>query len=209
MTGRRNAWMVVVSLLGCMSAHAQSPDAMGRARTHFEAGRALYNLNNYTDAIREFSAGYQLVRKPQFLLNLGQCYRKLDDLDHAREMYKKYLTETPAGDAEREQVQQLLAEIEKLIRDRPAQPPPVIAPPPMAARAPPPPPTGESATTAVLAAKPGPPPLPQKSFVARNWWIFPVGAAVVTGVAVGLYFGLKPADCPSYATLGCVTVGNR
>jgi hypothetical protein len=48
------------------------------------------------------------------------------------------------------------------------------------------------------------PPARKKPFVARHWWIFPVGAVVVAGVAVGLYFGLKPADCS--ATLGCIPV---
>jgi hypothetical protein len=40
----------------------------------------------------------------------------------------------------------------------------------------------------------------------RHWWIIPVSAVVVAGVAVGLYFGLRPADCPTSASLGCIDV---
>src|SRR4051794_39314445 len=93
---------MLMLLLSCGWARAQSDDALARARSHFEAGRALYNLQQYTDAIREFSAGYQLVNKPQFLVNLAQCYDRLasgtsdlagrrDALEHARDLYNKYL----------------------------------------------------------------------------------------------------------------------
>src|SRR5262249_19982450 len=82
-------------------AQAERGDPMARARTHCEAGRALYNLQNYSDAIREFTAAYELVAKPELLLNLGQCYRKLDKLEQAREMYSQYLSATTASDSER------------------------------------------------------------------------------------------------------------
>src|SRR3954467_11063977 len=93
---------LVVMVLACAGhAQAQTDDPVASARTHFEAGRALYQLGNYNDALREFAAGYELAPRPQFLLNLGQCYRELDDLQHAREMYQRYLHDAPPTDAER------------------------------------------------------------------------------------------------------------
>src|SRR5438477_2623625 len=86
-------------------AHAQQDAAFARAKTHFEAGRALYNLGNYYDAVREFAAGYELAPKPQFLINLGQCYRRLENFEKAREMYQKYLTDVPGESPERAQVE--------------------------------------------------------------------------------------------------------
>ncbi|HZS40962.1 MAG TPA: tetratricopeptide repeat protein [Polyangia bacterium] len=204
MSGRRNAWAVVVSLAVCTIAHAQAPSAddLARARTHFEAGRALYNLGNYSDALREFSAGHHLVPKPQFLINLGQCYRKLNDLENARKMYAQYLEQTPASDPERAQVQSLLSEVERELRERPRAAAPVIVP--ADARAP------SGGAPSVNAGAPSgvvlvtQPPPRRKPFVARHWWIFPVGAVALAGLAVGLYFGLKPADCT--ASLGCIPV---
>lgn len=184
-------------------AHAAGDDAVSRARTHFEAGRALYNLGNYQDAIREFSAGYQLAPRPQFLLNLGQAYRKLGQLEKARDLYKRFLTDAPPDDPDRGQVQQILIDLEgELAR----QPPPALTPIPEL-----------RSTPAALAATPTPPapaatltvhaePPPRKSFLRRNWWIFPVGAVVLAGAAVGIYFAVRPSnqlDC-SGATLGCV-----
>jgi tetratricopeptide (TPR) repeat protein len=191
---------VAVAVLFCAAAaQAQSEDAIGRARTHFEAGRALYQLGNFNEALREFAAGYQLVPKPQFLLNLGQCYRKLDDLAQAREMYQRYLHDAPATDPERQQAQQILAEIDQQIADQRAAsaPPP---PPPPVASAPPPTSAEPSAATALTASAPP----AKKSWIKRNWWILPVGAVVVgVGVGLGVYYGTRTADPCSGANLAC------
>jgi tetratricopeptide (TPR) repeat protein len=178
-------------------ARAQQPeDPVARARTHFEAGRALYTLGNYEEARREFAAGYQLAPRPQFLLNLGQCYRKLDDLQHAREMYQRYLHDAPATDPERPQAEQILAEIDTQIADRQAAlraaPPPASPPPAPAVSAP--------AANALTATAPP----PKKSWARRNWWVFPVAAVVVgVGVGLGVYYGTRAPDPCSSANLSC------
>ncbi len=207
---RRSLLVLLVSLacgggafLASRPAQAQNEDARERARSHFEAGRALYNLKNYSDAIREFSAGYQLSQLPLFLVNLGQSYRRIGEgssnpdaqraaFTQARAMYKKFLDDTPPGRSERDQVQQILVEIDGLIA---ALPPPSIAPPVTNTA---PEPSPEPAALVVAAP-------PRKSFIRRNWWIFPVAAVVVAGVAVGVYFGTRPSgvDCSS-ASLGCL-----
>lgn len=200
---------------------AQSGDAVARARTHFQAGRALYDLGNYTDAIREFSAGYQLVPKPQFLINLGQSYRKLGDLERARDMYKRFLTDAPPDDPDRGQAKVVLADVERQIA---LQPPKAI---PETKSPPPPPAPGQTpsptTTTAPATATPQPTTAPtsvamttptatdqsqKKSFARRHWWIFPVTAVVLAGAAVGIYFGVRPAPqvgCGD-ASLGCIDV---
>ena len=187
---------VAVAMLVCAgAAQAQNDDQTARARTHFEAGRALYQLGNFTEALREFAAGYQLVPKPQFLLNLGQCYRKLDDLQKAREMYQRYLHDAPATDPERPQAQQILAEIDQQIADRqaPPTPPPVVASPSTSAPQP-------AAATLTATAPP-----PRKSWIKRNWWIIPVGAVVVgAAVGTGVYFGTRSASTCSAKDLLCV-----
>lgn len=189
--------MLLALALLAGAARGESADALSRARTHFEAGRALYNLGNYTDAVREFSAGYQLVPKPQFLINLGQSFRKLEDLPHARDMYKKFLLEAAPNDPDREQVRQILADIERQIAARPVTPPPPEKPvEPPASVAPQP----------VVVAQPLPTEGRRKPFIARHWWIIPVAAVAAAGLGVGIYFAVKPegqVDCAA-ATLGCI-----
>jgi hypothetical protein len=187
--------VLVLAVLACAArAQAQQEDPVARARTHFEAGRALYQLGNYNEALREFAAGYQLAPRPQFLLNLGQCYRKLDDLANARGMYQRYLKDAPPSDPERPQAEQILAEIEKQIADREAAsaPPPVAAAPPSTA-------TSAPAATTLTTSPP-----PKKAWIKRNWWVIPVGAVVVgVAVGVGVYYGTRAPDPCAGANLTC------
>ena len=192
MASARHIGLIAVALACAAAAHAQPDDDVARARTHFEAARALYQLGNYNEALREFAAGYQLAPRPQFLLNLGQCYRKLDDLQNARAMYQRYLHDAPSTDPERPQAQQILAEIDRQIADRQAAAPPPTAPP-----------TAQSepaaATTTLTATAP-----PRKSWIKRNWWIIPVGVVVVgAGVGLGVYYGTRAPDPCRGANLTC------
>jgi tetratricopeptide (TPR) repeat protein len=179
-------------------ARAESPDGTARARTHFEAGRALYILGNYSDAIREFAAGYQLAPRPQFLINLGQSHRKLGDLPKARDMYRKFLSEAPPDDPDRAAAKQVLDDVEREIAARPAAPlPPPVPAVPVVAPAPAP------ATTASVSAEPR-----RRPFIARHWWIIPTSAVVAAGLAVGIYFAVRPAGCP--ASIDCIDLmGSR
>jgi tetratricopeptide (TPR) repeat protein len=150
----------------------------------------LYQLGNYHEAVREFGAGYELVPRPQFLLNLGQCYRKLNDLEKAREMYQRYLRDAPATDVERPQAQQILAEIERQL----AASKPPASPPPQAA-----PPAAASSMTVIRPA----PPREKRPFIKRHWWIFPASAVVVgVAVGVGVYYGTRTDPCAG-ANLAC------
>jgi tetratricopeptide (TPR) repeat protein len=199
--------MRILVFLACIlgavgAARAETPDAIARARTHFQAGQALYKLGNYTDAIREFSAGYALVPRVEFLINLGQSYRKLDDLGKAREMYKRFLAEADPKDPARAQIQSVLSDVEKEIALRPApKPEPVVVPKPE----PKPQPQVDLRPSPGVVVVEQP---PKKSWARRNWWVFPVvGAVVIAGAAVGIYFGTRSTQVGcSDASFGCITV---
>lgn len=156
------------------SARADGGDVESRARTHYAAGKALYDLGHYSDALRELLAGYSLVPKRQFLLNLGQCYRRIGDLRSAREMYVKYRNGSPADDPERLQVDALIREIDRQIVAAVPSPTTTSAPAPLIAAAP----------VQTERAQPKPP--------RRRWWAIPVAAVAAAGLAVGLYFALAP-----------------
>ncbi len=188
---------VVLALwcFGGAAARADQSDEESRARTHYAAGKALYGLGNYSDALRELLVGYSLVPKPQFLLNIGQCYRRLDDLGKAREMYKKYLDEVPADDGQRPQVEELLRELDKQIEERaqktavPAVAPVVVAPAP------------EPAPNLVVVA-----PVEKPRWKKNAWmWAVPVAVIAAAGLSVGLYFALRPSGCN--ASFACISAG--
>src|SRR6185436_10875850 len=76
---------------------------------------------------------------PDFLFNIGQCYRNLGDYDSAIFSYRKYLKLAPDA-SNREQVEQLIRDLEArkaqsdtqrlgLKRPAPELPPPVEHPP--------------------------------------------------------------------------------
>jgi tetratricopeptide (TPR) repeat protein len=137
----RLAALLLVSLTLATPARAAGGDDEERARAHYEIGLGLYRLGDYRAALKEFAAGYELARKPGFLLNLGQTYRKLGELREARDMYRQFLAEVHLDDPARPQAQKVLAELEEALRRQaPPEPPPEPAPsppsPPVAATEP-------------------------------------------------------------------------
>jgi tetratricopeptide (TPR) repeat protein len=198
---RLGVGLLVASLLCAAPVRAdRAADArMNAARERFDVGKTLYDLGNYRDALREFAAGYSLVPKPQFLLNIGQCHRQLGEYTQARRVYEKFLSVTEENDRDRPSVRAVLAELIKM-EEQSAQP---LKPPTFDEPKPAPPPV-EPAPVVVVQKQPE-----KKSFARRHWWIFPVAGAVVIGVAVGVGVGVgtaRPDPCMG-ATSGCLTIG--
>ncbi|HZS39798.1 MAG TPA: tetratricopeptide repeat protein, partial [Polyangia bacterium] len=113
--------LAALALVAALAAAARGDGNQERARAHFEAGRVQYNLGDYPAAAREFAAGYRAVPRPQFLVNLGQTYRRMGQLERAREMYERFLADAPPNDRARPQVRELVGEVEReLARTRAA-----------------------------------------------------------------------------------------
>jgi tetratricopeptide (TPR) repeat protein len=188
----------VLLLLYAASAHAQTEDQLKRARAHFEAGRALYHAGSYNDAIQQWLAGYEAVPLPNFLLNLGQAYRRIGALPRAREMYRRFLDEAPPDAPERATVTRLLGEIERLLVE--SQPSPEPTPEPTVAPSPTP-----QAMPLVAAT---PTETKQPHFLRRHWWIFPAAAIVIVGVTLASYYGTRSdsVSCSDPEVVGCLMV---
>jgi tetratricopeptide (TPR) repeat protein len=126
-------WLLPSLLICALPVRAEPGVALeARARDHFETGRALYRVGQYEAAAREFAAGYDLVPKPEFLLNMGQAYRELHQGAQARELFLRFLAAAPPDHPRRADVEYLLRQPDL------ASPAPDLTPraPPAAAPAP-------------------------------------------------------------------------
>ena len=214
-TRSRSLQLLLLALSLALAATGRADEAE-RARAHFEAGRVHYNLGDYEAAVRELSAGYRVVPRPEFLVNLGQAYRRLGQLERAREMYQRFLADTPSSDPARPQVRALIAEVQREIdRVRAAAKPPASEPEPEPVKA-------DPATVPMVAPRIVAPPMvappivvaktshvdppPPPSFWRRHWWIVPVTTVALAGAGVGIYFVVRPSGGPdcNAAGLGCL-----
>lgn len=192
---RPAALLCLALLLAPPLARAADADAVAKAQTHYRAGKTLYDLGNYEGAIREFAAGYSLVPRPEFLLNLGQAYRRGGDLPKAKEMYLRYLEKAPESAPERPGVHETLQELEAELR---AQPPPASDRPEASTLVPKAPVTEPAAQ--IEAEKP----------FNHAVWAVPVAVAVAVGVGVAIFFATRPPDaCGTAGGLGCFDLRPR
>jgi tetratricopeptide (TPR) repeat protein len=218
------ALAIALGSAGSVAAAEPTAEQVKEARAHYERGKALYTLGQYAEAIREFSAGYLAAPRPQFLLNLGQCHRKLGELGRAREMYQKFLDEAP-GAPERAQVTALIADLDREIaaervereriereraeRERAERERAERERAGRAATATNPPPTPSSRPSSIADSSGGA--AAGRSAPKRRWWILGVvlGGAAVAGAAigVGVWAGTRAPDgprCGDPNVLGCI-----
>jgi tetratricopeptide (TPR) repeat protein len=122
------------------------------ARTLYAEGQKAYDLGKFDEAATLFERGYAEHPDPVFLYNLGQCHRQLGKNDRALFFYRGYLRNKPDA-ANRTQVEQLIADLEKARQTQTGG-----APPPEPTTPPPPPPAPEPppVVTAPPAAEPPP-----------------------------------------------------
>ena len=210
------SFVLAAILFGVTSVRADGQSDRKKAEAHFIAANALYEAGSYEEALREFLAGYEVSPLPDFLLNAGQCYRKLGQLDKAVDMFNDYLASASTDDPWRPKVHKLIAEIrakqdEELVRGAspaptapvPAPPQSTAAPPAMAPSSVSPGPTARSrsATPRSTAAR-------REPVVRRKWfWGALAGGAVVVGgaIALGVAFGAPTKTYPTPA-LGSIPV---
>jgi tetratricopeptide (TPR) repeat protein len=119
---------LLIVALALRVAHAD-PDQM--AKQHYEQAKLLVAAHQFAAAFDEFSAGYDLSNRPQFLFNMGECKRALGDAAAARQLYQRYLLASPQGDladTARARLGELGPVLEKPVdlRIRATEPPPAM-----------------------------------------------------------------------------------
>jgi tetratricopeptide (TPR) repeat protein len=180
--------LVALWLLGITARVASADDAAtARARQHFERGEKLYAATKFSDALGEYQQAFDAVPLAGFLFNIGQCYRNLGDYDAAVFSYRQYLKLAPAA-ANRDQVEQLIRELEAKRDQRDTErlglrkPPPPVEPPP---------PAPASAERSLL----------------RTWWFWTAVGVVAAAGGVTIYEVTRPAGGPPATDLGNIVFG--
>ena len=141
-----------------------------QAEELYRRGVAQYRAEQYSDAVVSFEAAYRISQAPRLLYNLATTHRKLGHLQDAIDFFDEYLKRQPAIEPDRRStVEGYLAELRAQLQAQ--------------------------TTTPRVTASPQPlPPPPQNEPLYRKWWFWTAvgGAAVLTGVGIGLAVGLQP-----------------
>jgi hypothetical protein len=190
----RGLLLLVVALSSlCISpALAEESDKTEAARQHYRSGEDAFKAGNYPQALKEFEAGFALVNRPGFLLNMAHAYRRMNELKRARAFYKSYLLASPDSE-DRDEVQSVLKEIDSAIEAeetsqpnaRKAQATTLLpeAPAPGSAGRP-----GTTLTTSTAVT----PDQDDGHFYGRWWFWTLVGTAVVGGVTAVVVMANRP-----------------
>jgi hypothetical protein len=102
-------WLLLLLAL-CLPAAAHAGDKRVAA-AHFHKGRGLYDAARYDEALVAFKAGYEAYPLPGFLINIGTCHRKLDQLEEARAANARFLSSRGTDPALHGEVEDALAEV--------------------------------------------------------------------------------------------------
>jgi len=159
-------WLCLVlslSLLATSGRPARAADPAAReAQRLFRIGDEAFKAGKLEAAIAAFQEGYAKSPRPEFLLNLGQCYRALSRRQEAVSYLKRFIAAAPHHPL-RAAAERTLAEI-----DRQDEPSPSVAPTP-----------SPPAVTVTTPAPASAPPAPRARFVAS-----PKGPAAITLAAL-------------------------
>lgn len=107
--------VLVLVLCGLTGAAVAAPSGdEGRARELFRKAEIQFNLQQFARALDLYTEAYKLEPLPGFLFNIAQCQRYLGKYEEALFSYKIYRVRVP-DPPNREQVERLIEETEKLL----------------------------------------------------------------------------------------------
>ena len=172
------AWLVIaVAARGAIADDA----ATRTAKRHFERGEKLYALTRFSEALDEYQKAFEAKPIPDFLFNIGQCYRNLGDYQQAIFSFKKYLKLEPDA-PDKDKVDKLIDELEEK-QER-----------------------GEGERLVPKKQEPPPPPPPSEHTpIYKKWWFWTGVAVVGAAGGVGVYEATK-GGAPG-STLGNIEFG--
>ncbi len=80
--------LTIIAVLFSQAIHSNSslaePNPLAQAKQHNSKAKEYFNLGQFLDAAREYERAYHISKLPEFLYNLGQCYKRQADLEYNR-----------------------------------------------------------------------------------------------------------------------------
>jgi tetratricopeptide (TPR) repeat protein len=105
--------LVILTLGFSIVAPARAEDVPTRAaKRYFARGEKLFALGKFDEALDEYQKAFDAKPLPDFLYNIGQCYRNLGDYDQAIFSFKKYLKLAPDA-PDKDKVEKLIEELQE------------------------------------------------------------------------------------------------
>jgi hypothetical protein len=80
-------------VLTAASALAQPAPDVGRAKTLYDAAQTAMTESRYADAIRDYTAAFEITKDSVLLFKLGTAYQKFGQCELALTYYRRYLKE--------------------------------------------------------------------------------------------------------------------
>lgn len=169
---RVQAWIGALCAL-CATAAPAAAEARdeARAKALFEVAVRHHKAGRFEPAIAAYQEAYDAAPLPDFLFNIGQCYRVLGQTDRAIFFFERYRDDAPT-ETDRLRVERLLV---KLRAERDAQ--------------------RRADAAATLAAPPRPPPPvalsppteapPAETPVVKTWWFWTIVGVAAAGAVTG------------------------
>jgi hypothetical protein len=111
--------VALIAVLAAPAAAQETGDATADARAHFEAGVALAEAQNWTDAAREFGRSVELLPTAPGLLNLGFSVRNLGRNAEAMTIFQRFVREfgDQANPADLQDATTQIAELRALVAE--------------------------------------------------------------------------------------------
>jgi hypothetical protein len=185
---------------------ANADELAKQARHHFDEATAAYNIGDFARATVEYREAYRLVHDPVLLYDAAQACRLGNDPSQALFLYRSYLRALPSA-ANRSQVEERIAALEKQLMAQPANPEPTPKPPIKQEELPKPPPPPPQmnvnpvpTATGSIAAK-----ITERHSrtpVYKKWWLWTIVGVVAAGAAVGIGLGVTSSSSTPTTDLG-------
>ena len=174
------ARLIAVALVAFVAMSSARADdlATRNAKRYYEQGEKLFALGKFDEALEAYQNAFDAKPLPDFLYNIGQCYRNLGDLEQAIFSFKKYLNLSPNA-PDRDKVEKLIADLEA--RQERGEGKKLVGPEP-----PPLQPAAQAHTP-----------------IYKQWWFWAGVAAVGVASSVGIYEATKSS--PPATDLGNIS----
>src|SRR5947208_4165716 len=92
--------------------NAEDAEVTKMAKEHYRLGLDAFKAGKYAEAVKELKKAHLLKKIPALNINIAKTYEKMNDLENEIYYYKKYLQEAPPDAKDRDQIKQVIEDLE-------------------------------------------------------------------------------------------------